>query len=438
MSGPYASIGATVSASLAAAMGHIKSDLGGVYQGYRPTIVMADAPLTAGDGQAAYAQLTARHVDAILWCGAQGLAESLDTIVADLRPIIAVGTDLQSRVPANGQVPDLTTTSGAGFPVFQTSVPDVGAIDLLLEYAANDRGFSRAGLIFSSSSSPGCDTVFAAFCQKWGLSDAVTIGYDNTAGTPDLSDAVRAMRHAEAEAVVVVGAAEDAVAVAGLLDEIGSRYVDTPTTKADRFVPMLLGSPSATSTAVFAAGAGLHAARGTIGASSIGAVVGLPDAPMRRWIAQFVPTYNGGFPRGGEDGPADALAALLAAAAVAESTQGADLVAALESGFNIQFATSAVSQFGPGQHLSVTNGDLCLQTLESSPETEYDLGQDWGPIFPTGYRGSDLLVDFTQARNSAAQPAVMTQLLSLRYGISSQAAYQQDDPAKMQACAAIH
>jgi hypothetical protein len=80
---------------------------------------------------------------------------------------------------------------------------------------------------------------------------------------------------------------------------------------------------------------------------------------------------------------------------------------------------------------------VCLQTLESSPEPTYNLGAEWGAVFPTGYRTPDLLVDPTLARNKAAYPALMAHVLDLHYGISSQAAYQ-GSAARARACAAIH
>jgi hypothetical protein len=435
-SGPYAAVGQIVSAALAAATGHIDHDLRGSYGGYRPTIVKADAPLTAADGQRAYAQVMSRRVDAILWCGAQGLAESLPAIVADLVPVIAVGTDLQGRVPADGHVPDLGTAASAGFPVFQTSVPDAVAVDLLLRYASTDRRFTRAALVWSTSSAPGADGMFAAACAKHGIANVGTPGYDSSAGPPSMSGVANVLRSVKAEAVVVIGSALETAALATVLDQMGATYVDTPTAKGPRFAPMLLGVPAAAASALFTRTAGVHAARGTGAASTLGAVVGLPDAPLRDWVRRFVPGYNGGLPQGGEDGPADALAALLGAAATARSSAAADVIAALELSAPVQFATSVPWTFGPDRHLSVVADDLTMQSVEYQPETRYQLGRDWGTLFPIGYRAPDLLVDFTLGPNRQAHPAVLSQVLAMRFGISG--AYQGGDPAKISACAAVH
>jgi len=438
MTGPYAAIGQIVAVGLRAATRHIATDLGGSLDGYTPRIVMADAPLTPADGQQAYASLAAQGCDAILWCGSPGLVESLPQIVANLTPVIAVGTDLQNGAPANPEVPNLSTSDGAGFPVFQTSISDASALDAILDYAAHNRGFTKAALLSSMIAAPNAANSFQSACNTYGIVNVGTTPFDTSAGPPDLTAAIAALRTSGAEAVVVLGAAPDAAAAAAALDAAGARYVDTPAAKQRGFAPMLMGSPAATASSLFARLAGAHAATGTIGASTLGAVVGLPDAPLRSWIKRFVVGYNGGIPQGGEDGPADALAAVLMAAATAESTNGADIVAGLESGFTVQFATPSGFRFGPGQHLSAIAGDVCLQTLERSPEPTYDLGADWGAVFPRGYRTPDLLVDPTLAANRLAQPDLMARVVALRYGISSQAAYQGGDQAKMRACAAVH
>jgi hypothetical protein len=92
--------------------------------------------------------------------------------------------------------------------------------------------------------------------------------------------------------------------------------------------------------------------------------------------------------------------------------------------------------FGPDRHLSVSAGDLAMQSVEYEPQPRYQLGQDWATVFPTGYRAPDLLVDFTLATNRQAHPAVMSEVLGMRYGISG--SYQGGDPAKISACAAVH
>ena len=78
------------------------------------------------------------------------------------------------------------------------------------------------------------------------------------------------------------------------------------------------------------------------------------------------------------------------------------------------------------------------QVTVALPERRYDLGTEWGSLFPVGDRIPDLLVDPTLADNRAAHPDLMADVLARRYGISAQPAYQEGDPAKIAACRAVH
>jgi hypothetical protein len=170
--------------------------------------------------------------------------------------------------------------------------------------------------------------------------------------------------------------------------------------------------------------------------STLGAATGLPRLPIRDWLGRFVPGY--GILRGGEDGPADAVAALLTAAGAARSTAGADLVAAIETAGPSAFATPVPVGFGPARHLAAARGDVALFALEYLPELRYDLGREWGQVFRAGDRTPDLLIDPTLDANRSAHPDVMGEVTDGRYGISSQPSYQDGDPVKMAACHAIH
>lgn len=436
--GPRQATGATAAVSLAAAVAHIDADLGGSYNGFRPQIVPADAALTPADGRRAYAQLVAQKVDAILWCGSLGLAESIPDIVRDVVPVIAVSTDLHSRAPLDPQVPDLTTAAAGGLPVFQTAVPDSLALDLLVDYARTDRDFDTAAMIFSSATYPHADTVFDATCQKYGLRNAVTSGYDGATSNPDLSPQVEAVRAAGAQALVIFAPADEAATIVTLLDRLGARYVDTPTARGRGFKPMVLGGPRATGDPAFARAAGTHAAKGTIGVGYLGGFAGLPGLPIRDWVARFAPSYNGGLLRGGEDAAADALAAVMNAAARASSMQGADIIAALESGVVTEFASTVGFAFAADHHLSATTDELVLTTLESVPESRYTLGQEWSTSFARGFVGPDLLVDFTVGYNRRAHPDVIERILGGHLGTSCGSSYQGADQARMAACRALH
>jgi ABC-type branched-subunit amino acid transport system substrate-binding protein len=435
MTGPYAAVGQVAMAGLTAASRHIDVDLGGALRGYRPVIVTADAPLLAADGQRAYAQLKVKNVDAILWCGAPGLAETVPSIVADLTPVIAVGTDLQAHAATNPTVPDMSSADAGGFPVFQIAVPMADAFDLLAAYASNDRGFQRSAVVWRSADA-GADVAWAKACANHGLGAEVAPSFDTSAGPPNMTGVAAGLAFADVQFVAIVGAAADAAALVSHLDAIGARYTDTPSARAKGFRPMIAGIAGATGTATFTTLAGAHAAKGTVAAATLGAAMGLPRVPIRDWVARFVPGY--GPVRGGEDGTADAMAALLAAAGAARSTAGADLVAALEAGGQPPFATEIAVGFAADRHVAPRSGDLALLTIEGLPESRYDLGREWGTLFRVGQRVPDLLIDPTLAANRVAHPDVMSNVLAQGYGISSQSLYQQGDPAKIAACRAIH
>jgi len=435
LSGPYAAAGQAAMAGVTATTRHIETDLGGAVLGYRAIIITEDAPLTPADGQRAYARLKQSGIDAILWCGAPGLPETLTTIVSDLTPVMAIGSDIQARAATDPMIPDLRSGDAGGFPVFQTTVTAADAFDALAAYAAGDRGFVRTALVWRASD-VGSDAAWAKACATHGLTVVASPTFDASAGPPDFGAIASTLRDAAAEFVVVVGGAPDAAALVRSLDAIGARYVDTPTVLAGGFHPMVAGFAAGTGDVTFASLGGTAAAKGTIATTAIGSALGLPHVPVRDWLGRYVAGY--GLPRGGEDGPADAISALLLAAAAARSTSAADLVAAIEAGNQVPFATDVALTFSPSRHLSPARADVALLTLESSPETRYDLGREWGTIYPGGDRRPDLLLDPTLDANRGAYPALMAGVLAQGFGISSQASYQRGDPAKMAACRAIH
>ncbi|GAC1517642.1 MAG: hypothetical protein NVS1B12_04530 [Acidimicrobiales bacterium] len=438
-SGPDAAVGNRVQAALAAALAHIDNDLGGSYLGFHPTVVQGDAPLTAADGVKAYRELTAQKVDAVLWCGSPGLEEALPDIVRDLLPVIAVATDLQGRVPFDGQVPDLSTSAAAGLPIFQTAVPDTAAVDLLLDYAHRDRGFDRAALLFSTTSHRGMDVYFDAACKHWGIANAGMIGFDSAGGAADLMPPVQALKGTGAPAVVMLGSAREAGAAAVALDAIGARYIDAATAQGGPWHPMLLGGPRSVGDGLFARAAAGHAAIGSVGAGALLEFAGLPEFPMRDWLRRFPPKVGGGTMIGGEQGPADGLAAIVTAAARAGSKDGADIVAALESGVQVVFASSVPFSFAAGRHLALASDELVLGSLEVPPGGPYNLGQEWAKGYlPPGYLGPDLLVDFTLDPNRRAHPATMDAMLAAHLGISARPDYQDNNPGKIAACRAVH
>jgi ABC-type branched-subunit amino acid transport system substrate-binding protein len=420
-SGPRAYVGQMVSASLSAAAGYIDHDLHGSLNGYRPVLVTADAPLTGADGQRAYSRLAGLKVDAVLWCGAPGLPDALPDIVRDLRPVIAVATDLQSRATSNPEVPDMTGPAAAGLPVFQTAIPDAQAMDLLADYLHTSRGFTTSFLVYSKTDFPGADAVFAAACATHGVQVVGTYGFDTA---PDFPTAVQQARRAGAQSVMVFALPEDSAAVVDALDRAGARYVDTASART-AFKPMVVGAPVGVGDGAFMQLAGRHAAPGTMSVEALREFVGLPDVPIRGWLARYAPSYA---VRGGEVGPADALGAILTAVARAQSVAGADVVAALESGVQTQFASVVPFGFRADRHIATAKADLVLTTVEYQDETRYK------PGLSSTQQGPNLFVDF----NFSGTADLTTQVLAKQYGTSCRAEYQGGDAAKAAACRSVH
>jgi hypothetical protein len=443
-SGARSYIGARAKASLLAAVMHIDTDLGGAFGSYRPDVLTADAPLAAADGQRAYSVLKGAGVDAILWCGAPGLPESVPQIVRDLMPVIAVGTDLQSQSALNPEIPDLTTRAASGFPIFQLGLGDAMAMNLLVGYLGS-RKVKSAALIFSPIDFPGADVIFAGACQSLGVGQGPVVALNPPAPsattsttsaistsafitrdvTIDVSSALTTIHRSGAEALVVFTLPEEAAEIDAALDSAGWRYVDAAAAKGS-FRPMVVGGPTGVGDPQFSMIAGKHAASGTLSVDVLGQYVGLPSVPVRDWLGRFVPSHP---VTGGEVAPADALGALLVAAGEAGAVDGASLVAALEAGVPTQFASVVPFAFSAQRHLSFGADDLVVTTLEAPGESRYTMGKSSVP-------GPQLLVDYTLAANSKSDPSVMSAVLAGKWGSSCRPDYQR--ASQVAACRAVH
>jgi hypothetical protein len=183
--------------------------------------------------------------------------------------------------------------------------------------------------------------------------------------------------------------------------------------------------------------AGEAATRGTLTTSALGSVITLPTFPMREWLRAYRPDYNGGFPSGGEDGPADAAVLVLDAVARAGSTKATDIVAALESGHVTKLSSAVGLSFAGDRHVALGRDDASLLSLELPP-APYVLGNEWKEVLPKGYTGSTHLVDFTLLGNTRAHADVVQEILARRYGTSSTDEYQGGDATKVTACKAVH
>ena len=425
--------GELVRAALDAFSGYVKDKLGGLYFGVTPTFTPADAPHTADESLRAYQDLVSQKMDAILWCTPFGLSENAAAVKSGGVPVIAVLADLYSYA---GNAAPLLGSSASGSVLFQTMLPDAFAIDVMLSYGAEDRGFASAGLLYDTANYPGVASLFTAAAAKRGIVSAGTFSYDSTSGSADLSAPLQSLKKVGCQLVMCYGLADHVSSIAARLQSLDARYVDTPTAKRS-FKPMVMGPRWGTGDVDFVRLAGNAAARGTISAGALGSIVSLPNLPMRKWLHDYRPDYNGGFPRGGEDAVADAAAALLVAAGRADSTRGDALVAALEAGDIVSEAGATAISFGAQRHLAPTHDDTALLSLELPP-VPYNLGTEWKEVLPAGYLGPVHLVDYTLAANARVQPLLMQQILQRHYGTSATDDYQGNDPVKVAACKAVH
>src|SRR5689334_1793750 len=140
-SGVGAFVGRIVNNSLDAAVAQINAT-GGI-GGRKVEVIKRDTGTDPAAGVKAYQAFASdKSIVGILWCGGAGLDESRAQIKRDNMPVIAVFNDLYS--------------SGNLFPavqersIFQMLMPDKMAFDVLVNYAKNDRGYSKAGLIYDT------------------------------------------------------------------------------------------------------------------------------------------------------------------------------------------------------------------------------------------------------------------------------------------------
>ena len=441
ISGFAAFVGEVVKGSLDAALGHIKADMGGSYKGIKPEIKYYDATLPA-EGQKAYQQALSDKMDAIIWGGAGGLVESLGNIAQDKVLVISAFSDLQSYSGPGSPVPDLNSAKATGLTLFQTSPVDTMALSLMLKYCKIDRGYDTTALIYDKTLAPVEDKLFAAIAQAVGIKVQGIYSYDLTA--PDYNGPLQKLRDVGTQSLFAYGVSDNVAGIAKTLVQLDAKYVDTPTAKSSKFKPQLLGSPGGTGDASFVRKAGDAAARGTITAWYIGGIVGLPSFPMRDWIKKYVPSYNGGIIKGGEDTPADSMATVLEAAVKAGSFDGTAMTKALEDGVKVQFASPQGFSFGPTKHVSLTPDDMILVTL-SYPDTAggttekgFNLGKEWTEVFAKGYQGPTTLMDFTLEDNRKVAPALVDEILNSKYGTSCRPDFQGNDQAKVDACKKIN
>jgi ABC-type branched-subunit amino acid transport system substrate-binding protein len=404
LSGVGAFVGRIVNNSLDAAVDQINST-GGV-GGRKVEVLLRDSGTDPAAGVKAYQSFAGdRGVIGVLWCGA-GLEESRAQIQRDGMPVISVFVDLWSEGKLYPNAPERS--------IFQMIMPDKMAIDLLVDYAANDRGYDRVSFMYDTLLYSPVKAYFEDALKKYKLSNGGIETYQ--LNDSDFGAQLQRLKNSKSDALFIWGLAGDTAGIVKQIDRLGASYIDTPTAKGTTWRPQILGSPGGTGEKTWAELAGSSAKAGTLTAWHVGGLVALPSFAIRQWIQKFL----GKRVTGGEESPADGLATLVEAVKHAGSTDRQKMVTAIETMGPIKFASIPFS-YSKDRHLSKTRDDLILVTLErsSGPATTdppYQLGTEWKEVFPAGYVGPTQLVRPTLEANRRAHPDVIDEVLRLGYG----------------------
>jgi ABC-type branched-subunit amino acid transport system substrate-binding protein len=365
---------------------------------------VVDAPVEDGAEAAvnAYNPLAAdSEVIGIVWAASTGLPEATAQITRDGMPVISTNFDLVSA----GLLDPRAAPS-----VFQLVPPNLWLTEAMCQYAAGDRGYTTAALLYDTTVFNDLGSVFTDVATAAGL-DVVGIEEFNIF-TADYGAQLQRLKGAAPECMFVYGLPDNTAAIVRGLADLDASYVDTPTAKSgDGWHPHILGSPLGLTTK-WAALAGDAAKTGTVSAWYLGGFMSAPEvAPISGWVSD----YTGNKVTGGEEMPANAMWVLLQAAQAAGSTERDAIVERLP-GLRTSFATLPF-EFDPDTHLGLTHGDIALLTTERARAPEptdppYVLGLELGPeLQPREFVGLTHLVRPTLAANLEAQPAYMTWVL---------------------------
>lgn len=388
--------GDIVERSLRAAQAHIED--AGLFTGTTVSYEIVDAPAEqlSDATQRAYAKLVDDpSVIGILWCTVIGLKEARAQIRRDGLPVIAVFADPWSE--------GLLYPDGPERSIFQYAPPDRMSLDLLMRYAARDRGYESAGLLYDSTLGDMTRGYFESAAERAGIDVAGIEEFKLF--TADFGAQLQRLRERRGQCLVAWGVTESAAAIVRSLDALGSGYVDTPTAKGAGWHPQILGWAGGTGSPKWAELAGDAAKVGTVATWYMGGLVAGPSFQIRDWLAKHV----GAFPTGGEDAPANCYWALLEAARRAGTNDRTQIVRELER----VRGTFAGLEFGFGErHLAVAEDELVIVTLErhtgpAETDPPYRLGREWEEVFlpnDAEYVGPTLLARPTLAANRRSHP----------------------------------
>lgn len=394
--------------SLRAAQAHIEA--AELFPGTRVAYEIVNAPAEqfSDATQAAYAKLVADpDVVGILWCTVIGLEEVRIQMQRDGIPVISVFGDPWSQ--------DLLDPTGPGRALFQYALPDRMAHDLLLRYAARDRGYASTGLIYDSTLGTMQRDYFGAAARQSGIE---VVGIEEfQLFTADFGAQLQRLKARRPQSLVVWGVTDSAAGIVKNIAGLDAAYVDRPTAKGSGWHPQILGWAGGVGSPTFAELAGDAARPGTVAAWYMGGLVAEPSFRIRDWLARYVDA----FPTGGEDAPANCYWALLEAVRRAGTRDRARVVTELER-LRGRFAGL---EFGFGRrHLAVAEDDLVLVSIErgSGPvrtDPPYRLGREWEEVFlPSNpaYVGPAHLVRPTLTANRRAYPDEIERALTEGWG----------------------
>lgn len=406
--GPYSGIGSFVGAilqrSLDASVAHINST-GGV-GGRKVRVIPKD--ISAADVQQvinAYQDIAGAGDYAGLVFGVPGgITELQDRIATDQLLVAAAFADLKTEG-------NLYPQNQALRPVFQFLLPTDWSLDLMADYCANDRGYSRVALMYDDTTGGGeiVDRSRSSLSKVgMSLSSVVTYTLNNSNFGPQLS------KIGNPNSFWIWGLATDVANAVKQIDDAGRAYATINEAKAGTN-PQLMGSPAALGEKKWAELAGESAKAGTLTAWHIGGLIYLPQFAIRGWLQEYLDT----FPSGGEETPANALAMIMKAVEKTGNIQDRKgLIRAVETMGPVTFAAMPY-EFTADNHLAVHPDDMIMVTLERGgrpARAGYDVGREWEDVFPTGYVGPTHLVRPTREANTRRHPEVMKQIIEEGWG----------------------
>jgi branched-chain amino acid transport system substrate-binding protein len=406
---PFSGIGAFLGTitrnSLDAATQEVNA--GGGVGGRKVELVMRDAGQELTNGVKAYQEFAGDpHVAGVLWCGGLGFDESRNLIKRDGMPVMAVFEDPASSGDLYPAAPERS--------IFQFVMSEPMAVDVLCRYAREDRGYSRAALLYDSTVSEGVKSYFKESTGKAGLT-SVGIESFNVFAT-EFGPQLQRLKTAKPEVLLVWGLASNTAGVVEQLEQLGAAYVDTPTAKGADWHPHVIGAPTGTGDKSWIDLAQTAAKVGTVTAWHLGGLVYLPTFAIRTWMQKYLHKT----PTGGEELPADGLGTLVRAIEKGGSTDRRRMVDTIETMGRFAFA-SVEFGFTDRNHLARTADELIVVTTErssgpASTDPPYQLGREWRDVFPPGYAGPTQLVRPTLEANRRAHPEVVDQVLRDGWG----------------------